>query len=146
MKNVEEVHFDGTAIVVIDANNIAAIIIATCHVSEDDAAEAANKIIDHLDRRSPPPDGEAMTEPRALAMDDKATLDDLKDIERAMIDARQALTRAMVGIGPREREAFIFHIGFAKGRLSRITDRISRLTDRINPVREERPPIDENDP
>lgn len=65
-----------------------------------------------------------MTEPRALVPDDKATLDDLKDVERAMIEASQALTRAMVGLGPREREAFIFHVGSAKRRLERISDRI----------------------
>jgi hypothetical protein len=65
-----------------------------------------------------------MTEPRARAQDDKQTLDDLHQIERALIEARHALTRAMVGHGPRERESFIFNIGFAKGRLARIAERI----------------------
>lgn len=65
-----------------------------------------------------------MNEPRAQAIDDKASLDDLKDVERAMIEARQALTRAMVGLGPRERESFVFHVGVAHGRLSRVISRI----------------------
>ena len=65
-----------------------------------------------------------MTEPRAAAIDDKANLDDMREIERALIEARQALIKAMAGLGRGERESFIFHIGFARGRLSRICDRI----------------------
>jgi hypothetical protein len=65
-----------------------------------------------------------MNEPRARAQDDKASLDDLHQVERALIEARHALTRAMVGHGPRERESFIFNIGFARGRLARIAERI----------------------
>jgi hypothetical protein len=65
-----------------------------------------------------------MNDPRARAQDDKQTLDDLHQIERAVIEARHALTRAMVGHGQRERESFIFNIGFARGRLSRIAERI----------------------
>jgi hypothetical protein len=59
-----------------------------------------------------------------MNVDDQQTLDDLKDIERAVIEARQALIRAMVGLGQREREAFLFHLGFARGRLMRICDRV----------------------
>ena len=65
-----------------------------------------------------------MNDPRARAQDDKQTLDDLHQIERAVIEARQALTRAMVGHGQRERESFIFNIGFARGRLQHIVERI----------------------
>ena len=64
-----------------------------------------------------------MNDPRARTQDDKASLDDLHQVERAVIEARHALTRAMVGHGPRERESFIFNIGFARGRLSRIAER-----------------------
>ena len=65
-----------------------------------------------------------MTEPRARAADDKQSLDDLKDVERAVTEARQALIRAIVGQGPRERETFVFHVGVARGRLSRVESRI----------------------
>jgi hypothetical protein len=65
-----------------------------------------------------------MSDPRARAQDDKQSLDDLHQVERAVIEARHALTKAMVGHGPRERESFIFNIGFARGRLSRIAERI----------------------
>jgi hypothetical protein len=65
-----------------------------------------------------------MNEPRARAQDDKQSLDDLHQVERAVIEARHALTKAMVGHGQRERESFIFNIGFARGRLSRIAERI----------------------
>ena len=65
-----------------------------------------------------------MSDPRARAQDDKQSLDDLHQVERAVIEARHALTKAMVGHGPRERESFIFNIGFARGRLSRISERI----------------------
>jgi hypothetical protein len=65
-----------------------------------------------------------MNEPRARAQDDKQSLDDLHQVERAVIEARHALTKAMVGHGPRERESFIFNVGFARGRLSRIAERI----------------------
>ena len=65
-----------------------------------------------------------MTEPRAQAIDDKASLDDLKEIERAVIAARHSLISAMVGQGQSARESFIFHIGFARGRLSRVSSRI----------------------
>ena len=55
---------------------------------------------------------------------DQANLDDLKDAEAALIEARQALTRAMAGGGRAEREKFVFQVGFARGRLSRLSARI----------------------
>jgi hypothetical protein len=79
-----------------------------------------------------------MNEPRARAQDDKQTLDDLHQIERAMIEARHALTRAMVGHGPRERESFIFNIGFARERLSRIVERIYAGMEPPPPVNDDR--------
>lgn len=56
--------------------------------------------------------------------EDKRSLDDLRQVERAVVEARIALTKAMVGQGPPARETFIFNIGFARGRLSRISERI----------------------
>jgi hypothetical protein len=60
--------------------------------------------------------------------EDEANLADLKDAEAALIEAHQALTRAMVGLGggAADREKFIFKVGFARGRLSRVSDRIYR--------------------
>lgn len=56
---------------------------------------------------------------------DQANMDDLKDIEAALIEARQALARVMSGIGgTADREKFVFQVGFARGRLSRVSDRI----------------------
>jgi hypothetical protein len=81
-----------------------------------------------------------MNEPRARAQDDKASLDDLHQIERAVIEARHALTRAMVGHGPRERESFIFNIGFARGRLSRIAERINAFIEPPPPVNDDEDP------
>jgi hypothetical protein len=65
-----------------------------------------------------------MTEPRAQAIDDKASLDDLKEVERAVMEARHALQFAMVGQGSHHRETFVFHVGMARDRLSRIISRI----------------------
>jgi hypothetical protein len=79
-----------------------------------------------------------MNDPRARAQDDKQTLDDLHQIERAVIEARHALTRAMVGHGQRERESFIFNIGFARGRLSRIAERIYAGMEPPPPVNDDR--------
>ena len=57
--------------------------------------------------------------------EDEANLADLKEVEAALIEAHQALTRAMVGVGVAgERERFVFKVGFAGGRLSRISSRI----------------------
>ena len=75
-----------------------------------------------------------MNDPRARAQDDKQSLDDLHQIERAVIEARHALTRAMVGHGQRERESFIFNIGFAKGRLQRIAERIYAAMEPPPPI------------
>jgi hypothetical protein len=53
------------------------------------------------------------------------SLADLKDAEAALIEARQALVRAMSGFGGQaERERFIFKVGFARGRLEGISSRI----------------------
>jgi hypothetical protein len=65
-----------------------------------------------------------MKGPRASAIDDKATLKDLRLAMEALQQAEDNLTRAMVGQGRSKREAFIFYTGMAKGRLSRVTSRI----------------------
>jgi hypothetical protein len=63
--------------------------------------------------------------------DDHANLEALKDIEAALIEARQALVRAISGLDPvANRERFIFRIGFARGRLSRVSDRIHEGVER----------------
>ena len=60
-----------------------------------------------------------------MAEGDWRNLADLKDVEAALIEAHQALTRAMAGIGGTgERERFVFKVGFARGRLLRISSRI----------------------
>ena len=59
-----------------------------------------------------------------MTEDDKQNLDDMREAERALIEARHALTKAMVGQGSHHREAFLFHLGFARGRLSRVCDRV----------------------
>lgn len=67
--------------------------------------------------------------------DDDANLEDLREAEEALIKAHQALNRAMLGIGgaaagKRAREHFIFKVGFAHGKLSRVTERIDRAGER----------------
>ena len=60
------------------------------------------------------------------ADDDRLNLDDLAEVQKAVTDAMTALRAAMDGQGPAERERLMWNVGFARGRLSRITDRISR--------------------
>ena len=79
-----------------------------------------------------------MSDPRARAQDDKQSLDDLHQVERAVIEARHALTKAMVGHGSRERESFIFNIGFARGRLQHIAERIYAGMEPPPPVNDDR--------
>lgn len=58
--------------------------------------------------------------------DDEANLQDLHDAEAALIEARQALTRAIIGgriAGEPERKMFLFKFAFARGRLGRIWSR-----------------------
>ena len=61
---------------------------------------------------------------RASAVDDKDNLQDLRQTEEALMKAKHALSAAMVGQGSRKREEFVFYIGMAKGRLSRVVSRI----------------------
>lgn len=63
-----------------------------------------------------------------MAIDDKGNLQDLRQAVAALVLAEEALTKAMVGQGPRQREMFIFQVGYARGRLSRITSRINGET------------------
>ena len=56
--------------------------------------------------------------------DDKAQLADLHRAIEALKKAESALQFALAHHGPKSREAFIFNVGFARGRLSRITSRI----------------------
>ena len=61
---------------------------------------------------------------RPKAEDDKASLADLHQASLAVKAAEEALKAAMVGQGPRLREAFVFNVGFARGRLLRVASRI----------------------
>ena len=61
--------------------------------------------------------------------DDKANLADLHRIEQAVLEAQEALKRAMVGHGPKARELFAFKVGFARGRLMRVVNRIYPAKD-----------------
>ena len=60
------------------------------------------------------------------AEDDRLNLDDLKDVADAIEHALAALKSAMVGGPPRNREAFLFQVGLARGRLSRVWRRIAQ--------------------
>ena len=72
----------------------------------------------------------AANDNRARAEDDRINLDDVRDVRSALEIALEALRKSMEGLGPVWREQFIFQIGFAIGRLSRVQSR-------IYPVREE---------
>jgi hypothetical protein len=55
----------------------------------------------------------------------EGNLQDVEDVLAALIEARHALTRVIAGLGaPGDRETFIFKVGFARGRLSRVSERI----------------------
>ena len=49
--------------------------------------------------------------------DDVENLNDLGDVVKALTEAVDALRDG-------NREMFVFHVGFARGRLSRVSDRI----------------------
>ena len=63
-----------------------------------------------------------------MAIDDRPNLQDIEGAKQALEKARDHLEQAMVGKGPRSREAFIFYIGMARGRLSRVASRINGET------------------
>ena len=64
-----------------------------------------------------------------MSEDDKANLADLHQVELAVIDAQEALKRAVVGHGPKARELFAFKVGFARDRLLRVVNRIYPAKD-----------------
>jgi hypothetical protein len=53
-------------------------------------------------------------------------LNDIVDAVEALTAALEALKAARAGGGPGERERFVFQIGYARGRLSRVSDRIDQ--------------------
>jgi hypothetical protein len=57
---------------------------------------------------------------------DRENLADLQDVIEALKEAEQALEAVIDGVGRGEREKFVFKVGFARGRLSLVTDRIYR--------------------
>ena len=57
---------------------------------------------------------------------DKRNLADLREIRATLEMAEEALRKAMEGQGQGQREMFIFHVGWARGRLSRVSERIFR--------------------
>jgi hypothetical protein len=65
-----------------------------------------------------------MPEPQVKTEDDRANLDDVTGAIQALEEAQDALLAAMTGKGPAEREKFVFKVGFARGRLSRVSSRI----------------------
>jgi hypothetical protein len=56
--------------------------------------------------------------------DDVENLNDIGDVVEALTAAVEALKAARAGLYPSGREQFIFQIGFARGRLSRVSERI----------------------
>jgi hypothetical protein len=64
--------------------------------------------------------------PHARSQDDQQNLADLKEARAALEMADEALRKAVEGQGQGQREMFVFHVGWARGRLSRVTDRIYR--------------------
>jgi hypothetical protein len=67
--------------------------------------------------------------PHARAEDDKMNLADIREARGALEAAEEGLRKAMEGQGQDERERFIFHVGFARGRLARVSERIYRGCD-----------------
>lgn len=57
-------------------------------------------------------------------MSDDENLVDLRDAIEALKKAQTSLEFSLTHVGPRSRDAFIFQVGFARGRLSRISARI----------------------
>ena len=69
-----------------------------------------------------------MKAPHARAEDDKANLDDVRDVRVALEIALEALRKAMEGLDG-NRDQFTFQIGFAVGRLGRVQARITMKED-----------------
>jgi hypothetical protein len=55
----------------------------------------------------------------------EANLDDVREARDALADAVEALKGAMRHGQPSSRETFLFKLGFARGRLLRVTQRIA---------------------
>ena len=68
---------------------------------------------------------------------DKQNFDDLREIRAVLEMAEEALRKAMEGQGQGQREMFIFHVGWARGRLSRVTERIFRPGDPKPPANDD---------
>ena len=64
--------------------------------------------------------------------DDKANLDDVRDVYGSLEIALEALRKAMEGRGPEHRDQFHFQIGFAVGRLGRVQARIYPMREDPN--------------
>ena len=56
--------------------------------------------------------------------EDRQNRADVQTVRQALEIAEEALRRAMEGGPPRDREEFAFQIGFARGRLTRVSERI----------------------
>ena len=63
------------------------------------------------------------------ARDDQINASDLTETAFSIEEAQKALRMAMEGKGPEARDQFVFHIGFALGKLHRISNRIYRRDD-----------------
>ena len=64
-----------------------------------------------------------------MTEDDKQNLADLHQVELAVKEAQEALKSAIVGHGRPARELFLFKVGFARGRLSRVVNRVYPAKD-----------------
>jgi hypothetical protein len=60
---------------------------------------------------------------------DRLNLDDLKSVMRELKEAEEALTKAMVGHGVKERDTFAWGVGFGLARLTRIRMRLNGEED-----------------
>jgi hypothetical protein len=69
--------------------------------------------------------------------DDKKNLDDLQSAIEALRKAKTALQFSMVHHGPKSRAAFLFEVGFARGRLGRIAERVYAGLEPPQPVNDD---------
>jgi hypothetical protein len=61
-----------------------------------------------------------------MTEDDQQSIIDINHVIAALEIALEALRKATEGQGGGQREQFVFQIGFARGRLSRVSERIYR--------------------
>ena len=60
---------------------------------------------------------------------DRQNLEDLQDVAEAIEEALEASQAVLAGGSQAERERLVFYVGFARGRLTRVSDRIRGVED-----------------